>query len=206
MVAILLDCYCKNPFRSYPYCHIRFDVSGKRLPELDNYIDDYLSDTENFRKLLKHRHVIEEWHRDCECKLEKIHVFKKKRLAQYHNLCDDEYYHFEMYRRSGSLNCESSHYVSYQWIIDRHNYLKRTKYVTTNNNAKAQRNLMTPDLRKRIMERDNYTCQICGKYMPDRIGLQIDHIIPVSKGWKSDEGNLQVLCSRCNARKGNKIL
>ena len=37
---------------------------------------------------------------------------------------------------------------------------------------------MTKALRKEIMLRDNYTCQICGKYMPDEVGLHIDHIIP----------------------------
>ena len=51
------------------------------------------------------------------------------------------------------------------------------------------------------MIRDNYTCQICGKYMPDGVGLHIDHIIPVSKGGKSVESNLQVLCSKCNGSK-----
>ena len=37
------------------------------------------------------------------------------------------------------------------------------------------------------MVRDNYTCQICGKYMPDEVGLQVDHIIPVAKGGKTVE-------------------
>lgn len=54
------------------------------------------------------------------------------------------------------------------------------------------------------MERDNYTCQNCGKYMPDRVGLQIDHIVPVARGGKTVESNLQVLCSRCNGSKGAK--
>lgn len=53
------------------------------------------------------------------------------------------------------------------------------------------------------MRRDNYTCQICGKYMPDEVGLHIDHIIPVSKGGKSIASNLQVLCSKCNGHKSN---
>ena len=48
------------------------------------------------------------------------------------------------------------------------------------------------------------TCQNCGKYMPDGVGLQIDHIIPISKGGKTVASNLQVLCSKCNGRKGNR--
>ena len=54
-------------------------------------------------------------------------------------------------------------------------------------------------------ERDNYTCQICGKYMPDGVGLQIDHIIPVAKGGKTVPSNLQVLCSKCNGAKKDKL-
>lgn len=64
---------------------------------------------------------------------------------------------------------------------------------------------MTPELRRRIKIRDRYTCQECGKYMPDEVGLHIDHIIPVSKGGKTVESNLQVLCDKCNLRKNNRI-
>ena len=71
--------------------------------------------------------------------------------------------------------------------------------------SKEQRKLMTKELREQIIERDNYTCQQCGKYMPDRVGLQIDHIIPIAKGGKTVPSNLQVLCSLCNGRKSNKI-
>lgn len=71
--------------------------------------------------------------------------------------------------------------------------------------SKNQRKLMTKELRKRIMIRDNYTCQMCGKYMPDEVGLHIDHIVPVSKGGKTIESNLQVLCSKCNGRKSNNL-
>ena len=41
--------------------------------------------------------------------------------------------------------------------------------------------------------------------IPDEVGLEIDHIIPVSKGGKTTPDNLQVLCSKCNRRKSNKI-
>ena len=58
---------------------------------------------------------------------------------------------------------------------------------------------------EQIMIRDDYTCQICGKYMPDEVRLQIDHIIPVSKGGKTIPSNLQTLCSKCNGKKANKL-
>lgn len=63
---------------------------------------------------------------------------------------------------------------------------------------------MTPELKRQVKIRDNYTCQCCGKYMPDEVGLHIDHIVPVSRGGKSILSNLQVLCDKCNLRKGNR--
>lgn len=70
--------------------------------------------------------------------------------------------------------------------------------------SKDQRKLMTTELRKKIAMRDNYTCQVCGKYMPDGVGLHIDHIVPIKKGGKSIPSNLQVLCSKCNGKKSSK--
>lgn len=77
--------------------------------------------------------------------------------------------------------------------------LSRNKYFSKN-----QRSLMTPELKRQVKIRDNYTCQCCGKYMPDEVGLHIDHIKPVSRGGKSILPNLQVLCDKCNLRKGNR--
>jgi 5-methylcytosine-specific restriction endonuclease McrA len=32
--------------------------------------------------------------------------------------------------------------------------------------------------------------------------LQVDHIVAVAKGGKTEMGNLQILCGRCNSSKG----
>ena len=71
-----------------------------------------------------------------------------------------------------------------------------------------QRSLMTPKLRQKIKERDNYTCQLCevSVYDQDLLLLEIDHIIPLSKGGLSTEDNLQTLCWKCNRSKSDKIL
>lgn len=88
-----------------------------------------------------------------------------------------------------------------------YNNLAEINFETTTRkyNQANQRKLMTQELRNKIKERDNYTCQICGKYMPDEVGLHIDHIVPISKGGKTVEQNLQVLCDKCNLRKSNRI-
>ena len=80
--------------------------------------------------------------------------------------------------------------------------------LTANAFAKEQRVLMIPKLRESIKERDHYTCCNCGNstLTEPNLLLEIDHIIPVSKGGLTEESNLQTLCWKCNRSKGNKIL
>lgn len=74
--------------------------------------------------------------------------------------------------------------------------------------AKEQRVLMTKKLRECIKERDNFTCRTCGNstYREPNLLLEIDHILPVSKGGKTEESNLQTLCWKCNRAKSDKIV
>lgn len=71
----------------------------------------------------------------------------------------------------------------------------------------GQRALMTSKLRQTIKERDGYTCKYCGASVSKEpnLLLEIDHIIPVSKGGLTKEDNLQTLCWRCNRSKGAKV-
>ena len=55
--------------------------------------------------------------------------------------------------------------------------------------------------RKNIYMRDKYTCQYCGiKFPPNE--LNIDHVIPRSRGGKSTWDNVVCSCHDCNRRKG----
>lgn len=74
--------------------------------------------------------------------------------------------------------------------------------------AKEQRTLMTKKLRESIKARDNFTCCNCGNstHVEPNLLLEIDHIIPVSKGGRTEEDNLQTLCWKCNRSKGDKII
>lgn len=80
--------------------------------------------------------------------------------------------------------------------------------LTASTFAKEQRALMTKKLREFIKTRDNYTCCTCGNstHVEPNLLLEIDHIIPVSKGGQTEEANLQTLCWKCNRAKSNKIL
>ena len=60
---------------------------------------------------------------------------------------------------------------------------------------------MNYTLREEVLKRDGYKCCVCGKTKKDGVRLEIDHIIPVSKGGQSTISNLQTLCSSCNAKK-----
>lgn len=86
------------------------------------------------------------------------------------------------------------------------NYL--SDLVKFRKSIQGQRALMTSKLREAIKERDNYTCQSCEISINDErnLLLEIDHIIPLSKGGYTTEENLQTLCWRCNRSKGSKIL
>lgn len=74
--------------------------------------------------------------------------------------------------------------------------------------AKEQRNLMTKKLREYIKTRDHFSCCNCGNSTQNEpnLLLEIDHIIPVSKGGYTVESNLQTLCWRCNRSKSDKIM
>jgi len=52
-----------------------------------------------------------------------------------------------------------------------------------------------------VYHRDGAKCVICGSIE----NLQLDHIIPFSKGGADTAENLQVLCQKCNLKKSNKI-
>lgn len=58
-------------------------------------------------------------------------------------------------------------------------------------------------VRYEVLANGNNRCALCGVTSRDR-ALDVDHIIPRSKGGKSTADNLQVLCSKCNRSKGNR--
>ena len=58
-------------------------------------------------------------------------------------------------------------------------------------------------LRNRVLQEADGRCELCGATKKER-PLDIDHIIPRSRGGKNTYENLQVLCSKCNRAKGNK--
>lgn len=54
-----------------------------------------------------------------------------------------------------------------------------------------------------IYSRDRNTCQYCGKVFP-RSELNLDHVVPRSRGGKSTWENVVCSCHECNRRKGGR--
>lgn len=58
-------------------------------------------------------------------------------------------------------------------------------------------------MRFKVLEAGGRRCALCGITSKDR-ALDVDHIVPHSKGGPSTFENLQILCSKCNRSKGNR--
>lgn len=60
------------------------------------------------------------------------------------------------------------------------------------------------ELRRRVLIRDAYQCKHCGRVCGSPKEAHIDHITPKRLSGSNAESNLQVLCSRCHAKKTNR--
>lgn len=69
----------------------------------------------------------------------------------------------------------------------------------------AKRKAIPKKIRFEVYKRDKFTCQYCGQSAPEII-LQIDHIIPHSKGGSNEILNLVASCEDCNAGKSDRLL
>lgn len=223
IIIIIGKIYTDNPFEFPEHLlNIYIDVSGKREPDIENCIEKYLIENQT-REIDKKKELIQNWKETNEKDALEM-IFSNHRMEQLKeviNKYDLNRFNFILIReqtRYKQINYSRYSYqvavedkrvsLYYNEILEMLDFLKSINYECTSSEyfSKNQRNLMTQQLKDEVKKRDKYTCQICGKYMPDGIGIHIDHIIPISKGGKSVLSNLQVLCSKCNLQKGSKIL
>lgn len=75
--------------------------------------------------------------------------------------------------------------------------------ISTKKSRKAINNSIKYD----VMKRDNFKCNYCGKSpaIDSNVELQIDHILPVSKGGDNHISNLKTICKDCNIGKYDKF-
>jgi HNH endonuclease len=95
--------------------------------------------------------------------------------------------------------------------VDRHD-LKPGEYVLESlYREPAIARSISPQLRMQILERNGFTCRLCGAtasdpdpYNPNRkVRLHVDHVIPISQGGTDDPSNLRTTCSTCNQGRSN---
>lgn len=75
--------------------------------------------------------------------------------------------------------------------------LKRLRLIGTGT-KRAGRPPIQDDIAALVLARDGEKCVHCGA----TDNLEFDHILPFSRGGSSSEDNLQILCRRCNAKRG----
>ena len=91
--------------------------------------------------------------------------------------------------------------LCYECLKNLKQYSYRENGDAVNIDVKVIRKTITEELRDMIYKRDGYKCKYCGS----KDNLVIDHVIPFSKGGKTELNNLQTLCKKCNSEKGNKL-
>lgn len=93
--------------------------------------------------------------------------------------------------KEGKLKCEGEHFHQGEKCI---RYSFKGFYY-----PKKYYRCIAPELRLKILDRDNNSCVKCGALNR----LSIDHIFPWSQGGWTEISNLQVLCRKCNSEKSN---
>ena len=78
-----------------------------------------------------------------------------------------------------------------------------TLYDIGKHNPELEKKLRDEAFEKSKNRKGEYRCALCGMTSRSRAQFHVDHIRPLSKGGKSIAGNLQILCHRCNGKKGD---
>jgi len=83
-------------------------------------------------------------------------------------------------------------------------FMRGISYMGTEKEKRLrERGKLTPKLRYEILKRDKFKCRLCGRSAWDVV-LEVDHIVPISKGGKTCKPNLRTLCKECNIGKGDQ--
>lgn len=86
--------------------------------------------------------------------------------------------------------------------FDRSVSIPRPLVIRLLNMVKGMFKKKVPFTYKNVFIRDGYSCQYCGSKQE----LTIDHVVPRSRGGKSNFENCVTACRPCNNSKGNKDL
>lgn len=175
----------------------RIEEVGENVSRLANAIENLNERIEDITNIIDPPYLIQKYFMDEF--LEQVGIYFPEISVPYERYC------FEYVSAGGNssqrtvIDLDSNRIDELAEYIDYKMNLKKSVIV--------QRSLMTSRLRERIKARDLYTCQYCGVSIDNEphLLLEIDHILPISKGGMTEESNLQTLCWKCNRKKSNKI-
>lgn len=120
-------------------------------------------------------------------------------------ICDNEPFYGD---KDGKIHISDSamEQLVYEWIKTRAMFFGGTSMVIEHLkymflDKKKPNRYIPKRVRDDLLRKYKHTCVKCGS----RKDLEIDHIVPISRGGKSELMNLQVLCKQCNIKKSNKM-
>lgn len=204
---------CKNaeqqPFK-YLCKYFNIKPNEESLESFENVLNNFSAAEEGKQLLNNELEKIKESIKNDIPFLIGTFTMKKFMLRLGFKAIDFSTLHFPVYtfRYVSAGGNKSTHCNIRLDIFNLNNFVEYlSEIVKFKKSAAGQRSLMTLTLREKIKQRDNYTCQKCGLSIEDErnLLLEIDHIIPISKGGLSIEENLQTLCWKCNRTKGAKV-
>jgi hypothetical protein len=205
---------CKNasaqPFK-YLCKYFNIKTDEETLSNFENVLNDFAAAEQGKKLLLTERDTILNSIKNNIPTL--IYALSKERLIkklgfETVDLTDLHFpvYTFQYVSAGGNSSARCDIKLDVENLDKFINYLN--DLVKFKNSIQGQRALMTSRLREHIKQRDNFTCKSCSisTHTERNLLLEIDHIMPLSKGGFTTESNLQTLCWRCNRTKGAKIL
>lgn len=105
---------------------------------------------------------------------------------------------------------------SYYANIDHHKkkrkqYLKtdsgKSKHRKYNQNRRSRlKNAFVEEVEPiEIYREQDGVCYLCGKFL-EFSDIELDHVVPLSRGGLHEKSNIRIACVRCNRSKGSKLL
>lgn len=78
------------------------------------------------------------------------------------------------------------------------------KHLNKDKGRNKKRRRLTFDKRLKMWNDCKGICYLCGEFIPF-IKMNIDHVVPISKGGSVKDHNLKPTHIKCNENKGNKL-